>query len=288
MPQPRLPVEPMLRLKTPEKTAVPGRNPSQRELQAALRREEFFLHYQRKVLLSTGESIGCEALVRWRRPDGAVLGPNAFLPALNALGMMPRLTDWVADTAFATLGAWNRMGYALSISINMPPEALLDSCLPERLLALAGLEGIDPEQVILEITETADLDRGPQVLDVLERLRSAGFGLSLDDFGTGASNFDWIALVPLTELKIDRLLIAHMDRSDRLRTAVATIIDLAHRLGVECVAEGIETRAQAEMLKGLGCRIGQGYLFGRPAPASRLTQWFAIAQFGAPLPTTIH
>jgi len=243
------------------------------EVLGALRRGEFFVQYQPKVALRSRLPVGCEALTRWRRSDGTVIGPQRFLPVLHALDLMSRFSDWLLETTVATLASWNRQGVALTMAINLSLQAFRDPYLPEKLGALALLDDVDPSHLTLEIASIAEDGDVRALIEPMERLRLGGFGLSLDDFGICDADFDRLACLPVTELKIDRALVSRVHTEELVSTAVAVIVRLAESMGIACVAEGVETAFQAEALRNAGCQIGQGYLFGGAVSAECLIEW---------------
>ncbi len=246
------------------------------DLLRAFERREFFLHYQPKVALETGQAVGVEALVRWKHPSGALVAPDHFIPLLEQTGQIQMLTDYVVDEAlqwFFDLGALR--SEALKLSINLSARNLVDLKLADRLRNQCVLHGVAPSAVILELTESSAMADPAEALDILTRLRIKGFALGIDDFGTGHSSMVQLARLPFSELKIDKSFVLSMLESRESRKIVASTIQLGCSLGMTVVAEGIENAETAEMLRKLGCTLGQGYYFGRPMDGAMAAQWLA-------------
>ena len=245
------------------------------ELRAAIAAEQIDVYIQPTVDLETGELAGAEALARWLRPDGTVLMPDAFLGLAESAGLMDALTDLVLRQALGACGAWQAQGLRTSIAINLPASSLEQLDLPERIAAEAQRHGVAPEQVILEITETGVLKDLARSLDVVTRLRLRGFRLAVDDFGVGYSSLERLRHFPFTELKLDRAFVDGAARSPELRSIAESSIQLAHSLQLNTCAEGVETRADLDVMRALGCELVQGYFLCRPMPKAQLPGWVA-------------
>ncbi|HEY3766863.1 MAG TPA: EAL domain-containing protein [Gaiellales bacterium] len=233
-------------------------------LHHAIARGQLVLEYQPIVDLDTGALQNVEALVRWDR-GGELLGPGQFLPAAERTGLLTPITHWVVDEAIRQLDRWHAVGANVDISVNVPP-AMLDRRMCERLVRLAHEHAIGRGVLTLELVESAMMD-DRRLFDHLESLRAAGYRIAIDDFGSGHSSLARIAQLPVDVLKIDRSLIAGICDSPREHAIVRAIIATAEALDATVVAEGIETEAQRDALRGLGVRSGQGFLFARPMPA---------------------
>ncbi len=251
------------------------------ELEQAISDDHLFVHYQPKVRLAGErdagaevltltiddtpfEVVGFEALARWRNPHGAMVSPVKFIPVAEHSRMMEPLTQSVFRQVIEALSLWKARGVRLNVAVNISPSTLADLDLPDRLADKAYAVGVSPDQMILEITENSAVTEDPHFMDVLSRFRLKGFGLSLDDFGTGFSSLIQIYRMPFTELKIDRSFVSEMDRNEEAFTIVRSIVDLGHNLGMKVCAEGVETRASANTLMTLGCDYAQGFYFSRP------------------------
>ena len=260
---------------TPELTRLPVAVTTD-ELRRAIERKEIQIAVQPKVGTSDGRLAGAEALARWVAPGRAPVYPDAFIPLAERTGLIDALTDLVLRQALRACGAWGRQGVTTRIAINVAPVTLHRLDLPDVITELAQRHGVAPEQVIVEVTESALLADEALSLDVLTRLRLRGIGLSIDDFGTGFSSLKQLKRLPFSELKIDRSFVAGMlDDPDSARI-VESNVQLARDLGVRAAtAEGVETEAQFRELKRLGCAHAQGYYIARPMPPDDLPGWLA-------------
>lgn len=237
---------------------------TQERLRDALDHDGLVLRYQPIVLLADGRTVGAEALVRMRAPDGTLELPGSFIPRAEASGLIAPLGAWVLRTAFDDLRRWRHRGVALTVSVNVSPVQLHRPGFPDYLLEQASLAEVDPAWVCVEVTETALLERADTTTSHLARLHDAGMAIALDDFGTGYSSLTWLVQYPVDVVKVDRSFISQLGE-DRGATALVTaVLGVAGDLGLTTVAEGVETERQAEMLRSLGCDQAQGFLFGRP------------------------
>lgn len=237
-------------------------------LRAGLPRGEVVAHFQPKVHLDTGRIVSTEALVRWRHPERGLLSPAVFLDHAERAGLMPALTALVLDQAVAQTAAWNKAGHELSTAVNITSASLVDNSFPDQVATTLDHHCLPPHLLTLEITEETVLSDPDGALAMLGRLRDLGVGVAIDDYGTGRASLAHLRDLPATELKLDRSFTIRMLHDDRVAAIVASTVALAAALGLEMVAEGIEERAECAELQRLGCRIGQGYLFGRPETAS--------------------
>ena len=233
-------------------------------LRRAVAEEEFVLHWQPIVDLHTGEVLGAEALVRWQDPDRGLLLPGEFIEAAEGLGLIGSIGDWVLREASRQAAAW---GPHLRVSINLSPRQVREPGLAARMLERVGDVGLATDRFILELTESAAAEDGTSALTDLS---GAGFAIAIDDFGTGYSSLARLSTLPVQELKVDRSFVSALGTDPRSEAVVRAIVDLARSLGLEPVAEGIETAEQLHTLRALGCVRGQGYLLGRPVPAADL------------------
>lgn len=238
---------------------------------AALRApDQLSLVYQPRVLLSSGEQCGVEALIRWTHPELGSVSPGEFIPLVEQTALGRPMTDWVVRVAVAQAKRWISSGNPTPISINASAMNLDEEDFAERLLARAHAGGVDPHMLELEFTESA-IARDPEhVISQLCQLRSHGIAIAIDDFGTGYSNLSYLQKLPISVLKIDQAFVRDMVESDKDRLLVKTMITMGHDLGYRVVAEGIETQAAYDLLEEWGCDEGQGYLMSRPVPASQL------------------
>jgi EAL domain-containing protein (putative c-di-GMP-specific phosphodiesterase class I) len=246
------------------------------ELRRAIEREEIQAVIQPKVSTRDGALAGAEALARWLVPGRDPVYPDEFIPLAEQSGLIDSLTDLMLRQALRSCGEWGRKGVTTRIAINVAAVTLHQLDLPETITQLAASHGVMPEQVIVEVTESALLADEALSLDVLTRLRLRGIALSIDDFGTGFSSLKQLKRLPFSELKIDRSFVATMLEDRDSRRIVESNIRLARDLGVSAAtAEGVETEAQLHALRELGCAHAQGYFIARPMPRADLPGWLA-------------
>ncbi len=245
------------------------------ELRHAIDAGELELHYQPKLELGSGAVHGVEALVRWRHPTRGLLGPMEFIPLAERTTLMRPLTLSVLDMALAQCRRWYDEGLELGVAVNLSVPNLLDTRLPGDIVELLERWDVPAERLNLEVTENVILSDPERVIDVLEALKRVGVRLSLDDFGTGSSALALLKSLPVDELKIDKSFVLAMEKSAEDAVIVRSTTELAQRLGLRVVAEGVETAAALEFLRGVGCEEAQGYFLSRPVPASEITAWIA-------------
>jgi EAL domain-containing protein (putative c-di-GMP-specific phosphodiesterase class I) len=237
------------------------------ELAHAIASGDLFLEYQPKLDCRLGQITGVEALVRWRHPERGIIPPDQFIAVAEESSLMHRLTDWVVATASKQGATWRTVGLGLEIAVNVSIE---DLELPDRLSDRCHRNGLDPSCIILELTETGAMREPMQMMDVLTRLRLKGFRLAIDDFGTGYSSLVQLQKLPFSEIKIDRTFTMQMMQNEACRTIVEIVVDLARRLRLRSVAEGVEDKATLKTLIGIGCGAAQGFYISRPLPADRV------------------
>lgn len=253
---------------------------STEELANGLRKGEVVPWFQPQVEFANGKVVAVEALARWERSDGSVVRPMLFVPVLEREGLAAELTECMLDQGCQWLQHWQREGMRLKLSVNVSPLALADPTAADRYQSIVETHGLLPEDVVLEITESSLMTDAARGLGVLARLRLKGFGLSIDDFGTGYSSLAQLAQVPFTELKIDKEFVFSAHSQPRKRAMVEASLDLARKLHLNTVAEGVETIEDWQLLAELGCTIAQGWLIGRPVPGSELPA--AVARWRRP------
>jgi len=240
----------------------------EQELRRAIGTGELCLFFQPKVNATSGEITGAEALVRWRHPRRGLMLPGDFIPLAEESGLIVPVGDWVLKTACEALQRWGKSGVnTVPFSINLASPSFEQGDLVERLDGVVQRCGIEARQLTFEITESMlmkDLDRTVAHLRALKR---KGFGLSLDDFGTGFSSLSYLTQLPIDELKLDRSFVHDLTEGGRHAAIAGSIIALSRQFGLEVVAEGVETEEQAALLVDLGCPIQQGFLYARPMPA---------------------
>jgi diguanylate cyclase (GGDEF)-like protein/PAS domain S-box-containing protein len=252
---------------TPERLAMIA------DLDRAIRERQLCLHYQPKLDLHNGLHCGFEALVRWDHPRLGLLEPDSFL-ALAELGeTIHPLTDLVLDLALEQLRRWHDAGLTCSVSVNLSARNLIDDRCLGTLRGLLEHHGVDPAQVELEITETALMHDPDQAAERLDRMAALGVRISIDDYGTGYSSLGYLHRLPIHALKIDRLFVRNMAGNEHDAIIVRSTVALAHSLGLQVVAEGVEDLRTREMLQGMGCDQIQGYYLSRPLPPEQLGQF---------------
>ncbi|WP_317203744.1 EAL domain-containing response regulator [Janthinobacterium sp.] len=258
----------------PARPALPW---SKRALLAALDAQQFQPFFQPKFDLASRRLDGVEILARWAHPELGILAPLQFIDLMEREGLIDRLTETIFRQSLACARQWEEAGEALPMALNISPLTLQNIGTPERILSMCNEYGIAPELITIEVTETAVAKNPRNVLETVTRLRMNGFRISLDDFGTGYSSLQQLSEIPFTELKIDRSFVSGMAHSAKSRAILETIMQLAATLKLRTVAEGIETAAELEVMRGLGAVSGQGYLFARPMSAADLRRWRAAA-----------
>jgi diguanylate cyclase (GGDEF)-like protein/PAS domain S-box-containing protein len=249
------------------------------DLRHCIERDELVLHYQPKIDLVTGRTLGVEALIRWNHPSGKLLMPGQFMPEVECHELMVPITRWVIDEALETLRQWRDRGYDLTMAVNLGAHCLAPGAhLFETVDELILKWGIPADRLTFELTESALIDTA--VPGLMTRLEEMDERLSIDDFGTGYSSLVYLQRLPVVELKIDRSFVTSLASAAADATIVRSIIDLAHNLGVQVVAEGVEDEETMEMLVGYGCDQAQGFHFSRPLPGDDLLAWLGRSPYG--------
>lgn len=243
------------------------------EIRRGLDAGEFEPFYQPKVSLVDGSVVGAEALARWRHPQKGVLAPYAFITEMENNGLIDQLTWSILEKSAASWQGWLMRGLQAAVSINLSLKSLGDPGLAERITSRVAAQNLASKNVMLEITETAAMTDLAKALENLTRLRMKGFGLSIDDYGTGYSSMQQLSRIPFTELKIDQSFVFSAVEKESSRVMLASTLDMAKKLKLKVVAEGVETRAHWNLLQSLGCDIGQGYFIARPMEAAAFQQW---------------
>lgn len=237
-----------------------------RDLRRAVSQGDLVVHYQPRWSLATGAMTGAEALLRWPDRRRGLVPPNEFIPAAERSGLIQALGRWVLREACTEAASWP----GLTVSVNVSGRQLREGMLLDQLGDALAESGLAPERLELEFTEDVLLDCGTDLLLTLSALRDAGIKIALDDFGSGYASLSMLRRLPLTTMKIDRLLVRELPRCHEEASIVYAAIGAGHAVGLTIVAEGIETEAQRALLSGLGCDEAQGYLFSRPVPPAIL------------------
>jgi EAL domain-containing protein (putative c-di-GMP-specific phosphodiesterase class I)/FixJ family two-component response regulator len=253
---------------TPRRMIEPG------DIQGAIERDEFVLHYQPKIGLATGSIVGLEALVRWQHPERGLLFPDDFIRRTEELGLINQLGWIVVNRGLSDLRDFAiAADTSLTLSVNTSTFSLQDPGFSDMLLSLLQKYGIASHNLIFEITESGLIRKLSNTLDDLAKLRVEQVQLSIDNFGTGHSTTQQLRAIPATELKIDKSSVQNIHTNERDCVLVQRTIEIGHILGMKVVAEGVETAEQLAFLLSNGCDIVQGYLFSRPLPAEELLKW---------------
>jgi EAL domain-containing protein (putative c-di-GMP-specific phosphodiesterase class I) len=242
------------------------------ELRRAIEEEEFRLFYEPVYNLRDQRIIGMEALIRWQHPERGLLPPSAFVEVAEDCNLIVPIGRWVLREACKQMSAWNRRRGSsqppLTMAVNLSPRQLTHDSLVKEISDVLRRCSLRPDQVCLEVTETA-VHESPQFAQaVLSRVSGLGVRIALDDFGTGYSSLGHLRRIPVDALKIDRVFVNGLDRDGGDAAIVTAVVTMAHALGMITIGEGIESETQYEHLRTLGCDQGQGYLFAEPLPAA--------------------
>ncbi|MFH7526963.1 EAL domain-containing protein [Aeromonas sp. A5] len=245
------------------------------ELQLALERDQILPWYQPKVSFVTGQWVGMEALARWQHPEYGMISPARFIPLAENNGLIDQLTEVIISKSLRDGHLWEETGLSLNLSMNLSTTSLIEGDLCHSLINQCQRWSINPELITLEVTESSFVQDLGKSLEVLTRLRMHGFGLSIDDFGTGYSSMQQLALLPFTELKLDRSFVDRCYADPSRLAIIESSIELARKLGLKSVAEGVEDEQTWRQLAALGCDVCQGFFSARPMPRHELKNWHA-------------
>jgi diguanylate cyclase (GGDEF)-like protein len=243
------------------------------DLRGALAHGEFELFYQPKIHAPSGEITGAEALLRWRHPQRGMISPMVFIPLAERFGLINAIGAWVIDEACRQIHAWREEGLRMRIAVNLSVHQLRQPDLPDRIAAALKRHQVNPALLTCEITESVAMEDAQTTMKLFEQLAAVGVHISIDDFGTGYSSLSYLRKLPAGELKIDRSFVLDLETSSDARAVVDAVIKLAQALSLKVVAEGVETEAQHQILRTLGCDELQGFLFAKPMTAQALTLW---------------
>ncbi len=244
------------------------------ELRRAAERDEFELFYQPQVNLEDGRVVGAEALIRWRHPDRGLVLPADFMPVANASSMSDGIGLWVIETVCRQGRLWQQKGYAIPLGVNLTPSQLQSGDLAATVETVLRDTGFSPSLLELEVTENILLEDDERARSIFRRIQELGARIAFDDFGTGYASLTYLKKFPLDRLKIDKSFVRELRVNSDDAAIVGSTIALTKLLGLSVIAEGIEDRATAELLRTMGCKEGQGYYFGRPMPAAEFEQRF--------------
>ena len=251
---------------------------TEKALTAAVQRGEFALAFQPQMSLVTGELCGAEALLRWNHPREGVRLPGTFIPIAERTGLVAEIGDWVTAEVAATLGTWNREGYSGRVSFNISPRQLDRPDFFVKLRHALADSDVPLTMVELEFTESAAMEASAAVLEEIASLRGDGAHIAIDDFGTGYSNIARLRSMPLDRVKLDPSLIVDIESSEKARVVVQAVIQLIKGVGCEVVAEAVETIAQADILRTMGCDTVQGFIFAPPMFEEEYLAWTATSR----------
>ena len=235
----------------------------------ALEREEFQVYYQPQVNVQTGKIMSAEALIRWLHPEKGLIPPAQFIPSAEATGFIVELGEWVLQTACRQMQVWQNAGFSgLRVAVNLSARQFHQPDLSSRVGQILAEIGLEPRSLELELTESLMVEDPPSAIATLQQLKKLGVSISIDDFGTGYSSLSYLAQYPFDTLKIDRCFISNITDGCTNAAIVKAIIEMAHSLCLEVIAEGVETEAEKDFLWGYKCDTMQGYLFSPPLVAA--------------------
>ncbi len=253
------------------------------QLRRAIQAAEFRLYYQPIISLQTGTVYSFETLVRWQHPEKGLISPVEFIPIAEATGLIIPLSLWILRSACEQLRQWqvaNLAGPNLSLSVNIPGTQFTQPELINQIQTILAETELSPSSLHLEVTESTIVENIDVAIEQLNQLRKLGIQVAIDDFGTGHSSLARLQSLPIDILKIDYSFVAKMQENQRNQEFVKAIVNLAHFLGLQVVAEGIETLDQQQRLAAMGCEYGQGYLFAKPSDANTVYHWLHTVQQG--------
>jgi diguanylate cyclase (GGDEF)-like protein len=251
---------------------------TEKALTEAVQRGEFVLAFQPQMSLVTGEVAGAEALLRWNHPRDGLRLPGSFIPVAERTGLIAEIGEWVVADVAATLGSWHREGFDGRVAFNVSPRQVERPDFFLRLRQSFGDAGVPLSLIELEFTESAAMEVGASVLEEIAALRADGARIAIDDFGTGYSNIARLRAMPLDRVKLDPSLIADIENSEKARVIVQAVVQLIKGVGCEIIAEAVETVAQADILRAMGCDTVQGYVFAEPMFERDFLAWTSNAR----------
>lgn len=245
------------------------------ETDRALREKQFKVYYQPKFNIEGDEPVisSAEALIRWKHPELGMISPGVFIPLFEKNGLIQKLDHYVWNEAARQVSQWKKeLGVLLPVSVNVSRVDMFDPNLEQELLEIVKNHGLEPSELFLEITESAYSDNSSGIIELIDRLRSDGFTIEMDDFGSGYSSLNMLSSMPIDILKLDMGFIRKMCDSEKNKHMVEIILEIARYLAVPVIAEGVETEQQYRILKDMGCNVIQGYYFSKPLPPEELNE----------------
>jgi EAL domain-containing protein (putative c-di-GMP-specific phosphodiesterase class I) len=267
----------LLDFSTPQSSASgPRSDIALEDIWRAIEADQFVPHFQPKVNMRGMELAGVEALMRWQHPRHGLLTAGAFLPLVADNFLFDELSALMLEKSVAQCRAWRGAGVDVPVSVNLSPELLRDAAIADRMSTTLKAHGLPADRLVIEISEAAVARNDGDALANLMRLKAAGFGLAIDDFGIGNIEPERLARVPADELKIDRKMLAGAGRRPALRAAFQDAVQAARNLNLSAVAEGVETREEWDLVNELGCDMAQGYFIARPMAGADLPGWVEV------------
>jgi EAL domain-containing protein (putative c-di-GMP-specific phosphodiesterase class I) len=246
------------------------------EIAEGLRLDQFDPFFQPKVDMKTRRIVGAEALARWRHPEKGTVQPEAFIAQMEQHGLIDDLTESILMRAALNCRLWQYAGLDVSVSVNLSIKCLEDVGLADRMTRLVVGQGLEPRHVTFEVTESAAMSDVGKTLEILSRLRMKGFGLSIDDYGTGYSSMQRLSRVPFTELKIEAIFVKDAPTQPSSRAMLESSLEMAQKLHIVAVAEGVESKVEWDLLRQLECPIAQGYFIAKPMNAAEFLNWARV------------
>ncbi len=250
-----------------------------RDLRLALARDQFELYFQPKIHAPSAQITGAEALLRWHHPQRGMISPTVFVPLAERSGLINAIGAWVIDEACRQARVWRDQGLRMRVAVNLSAHQLHQADLPQRVADALRKHQINPDLLTCEITESVAMENTEATMQFFKELAAVGVHISIDDFGSGYSSLAYLRKLPAGELKIDRAFVLDLEQSEEARAIAGAVVQLARALNLKVVAEGVETEAQFQILRTLGCDELQGFLFAKPMSAKALARW-AIADEG--------
>jgi diguanylate cyclase (GGDEF)-like protein/PAS domain S-box-containing protein len=255
-------------------TAALKRLSIEADLRKAIAEQQFVLYYQPQLDLRTQRLTGVEALIRWRHPERGLISPMEFIPIAEETGLIKPIGQWVLEQACRQLAEWRGGTLAdITIAVNLTASQFLDPGLSGRIITLLRQYGVMPERLVLEVTESMSMTAPEQTIALMKELVNRGIALHIDDFGTGYSSLAYLKLFPLRTLKIDRSFVKDLESDQNSAEICEMMTMLAHKIGLDVIAEGVETDAQLKSLSAIGCKTLQGYLISKPLPAEEVERF---------------
>ncbi len=246
----------------------------QNNIRQALEKDEFVLYLQPQLAMDTGKITGFEGLIRWQKSNGEIVSPGHFIPIAEQLGIIHHIGTWVLNRACHMLkDLKSKSDVGIKIAVNVSAIELTRLDFAEEFMAVLNSHSINPEDIVIELTESILLDSAREYLDKLNFLRNQGIEIHLDDFGTGYSSLNYLRTLPIDVVKIDRSFIVDIESNEKQRSLTKSIIEIAHNIGKTVIAEGVENEAQVELLRSVGCDMVQGFYFAKPMPYEQILEF---------------